>query len=458
MKHESSWSHFLLMVLACLLPLLVIFIAFGSGRAVPGWMFMAAVLLCLLMHVFLMGREREAEPESPRATTGAEAGPAPGELALRVAKRIPTEEFEADRWEESEGVIRIGGRMRAPADAVLSSARRAVGEVLERDADVLLQEDERGRPSLVVLPLETQRALQAAQPRQRPMLNLGLFLATFVTTTWAGAAHQGVDLLETPGAWTSGIPYAVALMSILGFHEMGHYFMARRHGVRVSLPYFIPVPFALGTFGAFISMPALLKSRRQLFDIGVAGPLAGLVVAIPALVVGLQWSTLLPQEPASMSHLHQGVSLNSSLLLALIAKVSMGGAIAQGHVVQLHPLAFAGWLGLLLTALNLLPVGQLDGGHMAHALLGRAKAAQLGRFSLFAMVALGFLVWPGLLFWALLVYFIAGRPGIPPQDDVTLLDGTRRRVGWLSFALLAVILLPLPHVFSRLIGLHCPYL
>jgi len=159
-----------------------------------------------------------------------------------------------------------------------------------------------------------------------------------------------------------------------------------------------------------------------------------------------------------MSHLHQGVSLNSSLLLALIARVSMGGAIAQGHVVQLHPLAFAGWLGLLLTALNLLPVGQLDGGHMAHALLGRARAAQLGRFSLLAMVALGFLVWPGLLFWALLVYFIAGRPGFPPQDDVTRLDGGRRRIGWISYGLLALILLPLPHVFSRLIGLHCPYL
>lgn len=129
----------------------------------------------------------------------------------------------------------------------------------------------------------------------------------------------------------------------------------------------------------------------------------------------------------------------------------------QGHVVQLHPLAFAGWLGLLLTALNLLPIGQLDGGHIAHALLGRTRAAQVGRFSLFLMVGLGFLVWPGLLFWALLVYFIAGRPGVPPRDDVTPLDVRRRGVGWASFALLVLILMPLPHAFSQLIGLHCPY-
>jgi membrane-associated protease RseP (regulator of RpoE activity) len=457
MSHGGSWDRVLLMILVCLLPLLIVFVAFGLGRSIPGWVFIAALLACLLMHLFLM---------RPKSTSGraveqsAEEGEsnAVGERALRFARAIPTELFEAERWEESDGVLRVGGRLRSGSTVVLEAARQAAAGVLERDAEVLIHQDELGRPTLVVLPEETQRILEQAQPRQRPMVNLGLFLATLATTTWAGAAHTGVNLIQSPGAWMEGVPYALGLMLILGFHEMGHYLVARRHGVRVSLPYFIPVPFALGTFGAFISVPALLKNRRQLFDIGVAGPLAGLIVTIPALLIGLQWSTLSPQDlDAAGHHIHQGLSLNSSLLLALLAKASLGEAISQGHVVQLHPLAFAGWLGLLLTALNLLPVGQLDGGHIAHALLGRIRAAQVGRFALFLIVGLGFLVWPGLLFWALLVYFLAGRPGVPLRDDVTPLDAQRRGVGWASFALLVFILMPLPHAFSQLIGLHCPY-
>jgi membrane-associated protease RseP (regulator of RpoE activity) len=257
-----------------------------------------------------------------------------------------------------------------------------------------------------------------------------------------------VNLLQKPAAWTVGLPYGLGVMLILGVHEMGHYLTARRHGVRVSLPYFIPVPFALGTFGAFISMPPLLKSRRQLFDIGVAGPLAGLAIAIPALAIGLRWSQVLPVDPADAGNMSQGVSVNASMLLALISKLAIGGAISQGHYLVLHPLAFAGWLGLTITALNLLPVGQLDGGHIAHALFGRARAAWVGRVALGGMVVLGLFVWPGLITWALIVYFIAGRPGIPPLDDVTVLDGKRRAIGWLGYARLALIVLPLPHALS----------
>jgi membrane-associated protease RseP (regulator of RpoE activity) len=239
---------------------------------------------------------------------------------------------------------------------------------------------------------------------------------------------------------------------------MGHYLTARGHGVRVSLPYFIPIPFALGTFGAFIRMPPLLTSRRQLFDIGVAGPLAGLVVAIPALALGLQWSRVLPVDPASAGHMSQGVSVNASMALALVSKLALGDTLAQGHYLVLHPLAFAGWLGLMITALNLLPVGQLDGGHIAHALFGRARAGFIGKVALGGMVVLGLFVWPGLITWALIIYFIAGRPGLPPLDDVTVLDGKRRAVGWFAYGLLALILLPLPHALSSTFGLHCPYL
>jgi membrane-associated protease RseP (regulator of RpoE activity) len=290
-----------------------------------------------------------------------------------------------------------------------------------------------------------------------PWLNVLLFAATLVTTTIAGAAHQGVNLFEEPGAWSVGLPYGLGLMLILGVHEMGHYVAARRHGVRPSLPYFVPVPFGLGTFGAFIRLPPLLRSRRQLFDVGVAGPLAGLAVAIPALAIGLRWSTALPLDPSGGAPGH-GVSVNASLLLALVAKATIGDVVARGHYLVLHPLAFAGWLGLMITALNLLPVGQLDGGHVAHALFGRERAQWLGKIALGAMVLLGVFVWSGLLLWAVIVYVVAGTRGAAPLDDQTPLDPRRRALAWASFAILALILLPFPHALSRGLGLHCPYL
>lgn len=225
------------------------------------------------------------------------------------------------------------------------------------------------------------------------------------------------------------------------------------------------MPFALGTFGAFIRMPPLLADRRQLFDIGIAGPIAGLVVAVPALALGLHWSEVvsgsLEASNGFMGHgalMSHGVDINSSVLFAGVAKLAMGRALTEGHTVVLHPLAFAGWLGLMVTALNLLPVGQLDGGHMAQALFGRPRADRIGTVALFAMVVLGLLVWSGLLFWALVVFFIAGRSGVPPQDAVTPLGPGRRWLGWATFALLGLILLPVPHFLSPALGLHCPYL
>lgn len=206
-----------------------------------------------------------------------------------------------------------------------------------------------------------------------------------------------------------------------------------------------------------VGVPVHLKTRRQLFDIGVAGPLAGLAVATPALALGLQWSTVLPVEANAGEGVHvaQGVSINASILLALVSKVAIGETLATGHYLVLHPLAFAGWLGLMITALNLLPVGQLDGGHIARALFGRNRAQGIGSATLVALVALGLFVWSGLLFCALLVFFIAGTPGMPPMEDVTGLDGRRRAIAWVSFSLLALILLPFLHALSPEIGLHC---
>ena len=141
-----------------------------------------------------------------------------------------------------------------------------------------------------------------------------------------------------------------------------------------------------------------------------------------------------------------------------MSKLVLGDAIAGAHDVVLHPLAFAGWLGVMITALNLLPVGQLDGGHVAHALLGTRRAARGGKLALAAMVLLGVFLWSGLLFWALLVFTMGGTRGVEPQDTATPLDARRHALAWVTFALLALILLPLPHVLAPGLGVHCPYL
>jgi membrane-associated protease RseP (regulator of RpoE activity) len=167
-------------------------------------------------------------------------------------------------------------------------------------------------------------------------------------------------------------PTAWGCFSFWGAHELGHYFAARKHGIQVTPPYFIPAPFALGTFGAFISMKGLAGDRRALFDVAVAGPLAGLVFAIPALLIGLQYSKVVADN-APPGLLHTGVDIGSSFLMAILSKLALGSAAAEGHRLILHPLAFAGWLGLLVTAPNLLPIGQLDGGHIAHALFGSRR-------------------------------------------------------------------------------------
>jgi membrane-associated protease RseP (regulator of RpoE activity) len=240
-------------------------------------------------------------------------------------------------------------------------------------------------------------------------------------------------------------------------HELGHYYVARRNGIRVTPPYFIPVPFALGTFGAFIQMRSPTENRRALFDVAIAGPLAGLAVAIPAFLIGLRSSTVVPGNPSPESMLMGGTSVGSSILFALLSKLSLGGALEYGHVLRLSPLAFAGWLGLFVTALNLLPIGQLDGGHIAHALFGRRVGGMIGTVAMWSLLLLAIFVWPGLTFWAIIVFFVAGTT-VPPLNDLTPLPPGRRWLGYAIFIILGLILAPLPHSLWSSAGIHCPYI
>jgi len=291
------------------------------------------------------------------------------------------------------------------------------------------------RPALT--PAQTSREAQGLGParsdrRRRIRLPVLLFLATCATTLLAGSPYIRTSLGIELDLLT-GLKYAIPVMTILICHEAGHFLQARRHGVRSSLPYFLPVPFGpLGTFGAVIGMDSHMRNRRALFDIGISGPLAGLVPTIAFCVLGLHWSHY------AVGHDQFG----DPLLLKWIAHWVIGPQPA-GHVIAVHPTAFAGWVGLLITAVNLMPIGQLDGGHVLYALL-RTRAHLVARLLLFAGVAA--VVLSHNYAWALMLclMMMMGPDHPPTADDHQQLGLGRSILGWLTLAFIPIGFTPTP--------------
>lgn len=268
-----------------------------------------------------------------------------------------------------------------------------------------------------------RRFLQKIFTPDRKNLQIILFLLTFLSTYFVG-----------------GPVYSVAIMSILLAHEMGHYVMCKRHGIPATLPFFIPMPFTIfGTMGAVIAMQRIIPNRRALFDVGVAGPLAGLILAFPAIVVGLKYSTII--DPSTLGN--SSFSMGEPLIFQAVRYLVIG-PVPEGMDVLVHPLAFAGWVGLFVTALNLLPVGQLDGGHIAYALFGRnSKYIYYAAFAVFAISAYFFPGW--ILMLILLAFFFFKHP--PPLDDVTPIDQKRRALGIFMLVVFILSFTPVPFKF-----------
>jgi membrane-associated protease RseP (regulator of RpoE activity) len=276
----------------------------------------------------------------------------------------------------------------------------------------------------------------AARVADRPLLHLLLLAATALTTTMAGARMAGVEPTSLRSL-AAGLPFSVTLLAILVTHEAGHYLMCRRHGIAASLPYVLPAPpmFLLGTFGAVIRVRSRFPDRRALFDMAAAGPWAGFIVALVAMVVGLRLSSVdpaLPEGPVVM--------LGDSLLTSFLARVVLH---APPDTVMLHPVAFAAWAGLLVTSLNLLPVGQLDGGHVLYAARGR-RAVLLPLLLLTMLVWLALMGSPFWIVWSVVAaaMLFLGHP--PTLNDAQPLDTWRRLGAVLSLALFLVTFVPEP--------------
>jgi len=440
-RHTTDTWWWVLLVLLVLWPLMMLFMMPGGGLLVGPFWFWLFLLVGLSILLGIGGHQ----PVPATEDTGPRMLPEPEQPAVvREVMRVDV------ATEQPSGTRIFRGRLNQNAESAYARLRAGLGG----DTVPLLQQDETAPAAIVLVPTPVGRA--TIERPIRPWVHWLLFALTITTTTWAGAAHQGVDVIREPARILAGLPYSLALMAILGVHELGHYFTARYHGIRVTPPYFIPVPMALGTFGAFIQMRSPIENRRALFDVAVAGPLAGLAVALPALLVGLQTSTIVEGDVSTLSMMG-GASVGSSVLFALLAKLSIGPAFEYGHLLRLSPLAFAGWLGLLVTALNLLPIGQLDGGHIAYSMFGHRIGNVVSTVAMWSLVLLAIFVWPGLTMWAILIFFIAGR-AVPPLNDLSPLTPGRTGLGYASFAILLLILMPLPHALWGAAGLHCPYL
>jgi membrane-associated protease RseP (regulator of RpoE activity) len=263
---------------------------------------------------------------------------------------------------------------------------------------------------------------------------------TVLSTLIAGSgAFFAFNPLTDPRRILDGMPFAFTLLAILGTHEFGHYFTARAYGASVSLPYFIPAPppFLFGTLGAIIRMRSPARDRNSLFDIAAAGPLAGLVIALPALWIGLGWSKV-AALPAGGS-----VVFGDSLLMRFMTWLAFGH-LPPGHDVFVHPVALAAWVGLFVTALNLIPVGQLDGGRIAYALFG-ARHRQVSIATFVGLLALGTITGAANWFvWAFLLFFVMGFQHQPPLDDVSPLSPGRYAIGFLCLILLVLLVPPVP--------------
>lgn len=276
--------------------------------------------------------------------------------------------------------------------------------------------------------------------RKFPFLHVFLFILTFLTTLLAGALQAGVNIFQQPFRIIEGLPFAITLITILLVHELSHYYASKKNKIEATLPYFIPAPSLVGTFGAFIKMKSPIMTRRALIDIGASGPIAGFVASVVACIIGLYMS-----EVVFLQSFESGVSLGNSILFYILSWLTLG-VTPDDYDIILHPVAFAGWIGLFITSLNLLPIGQLDGGHIAYAVFGD-KHRQISIFMIFFLLLLGLFSWEGWVLWGILM-LVLGIKHPPVIYWEVRLDPKRKLFS--LFCLIIFILTFVPHPFKLL--------
>jgi membrane-associated protease RseP (regulator of RpoE activity) len=439
---------------------------YGEDKPIPVLLAIAPFALCFSLYWWLVYRGRKPRespksdpPKSSQMNLDTDPELEPDDPASRLRPLDLTEEqqlkdcfpwsvYYLHSLEYRPQAVICRGQLRTNPD----NAYRTIQENIDRHFGdrflVVFHENwNPQQPFFVLVPNpQAQEQNQSTSERlTRPGFATLLLLITLFTTTTIGAGLSGVSsvaLQADPTLLWRGLPYSLSLLAILGTHELGHYLAAQLYKIRATLPYFIPFPVFLGTFGAFIQMRSPVPHRKALFDVSLAGPVAGLVITLPLLIWGIAHSEVVPLSDQSGLLSFDSLTPNFSLLLTLIGKLTLGEALTAQNAIDLHPVAIAGYLGLIVTAFNLMPVGQLDGGHMVHAMFGQRAALGIAQVVRLLMLLLA-LIHRELWVWALLLFFMPIRDE-PALNDVSELDNTRDFLGLLALTLLAIILLPAP--------------
>ena len=444
---------------------------YGQDTPMPAFLLIGPFVICPFLYWWLVQKGRVTPQEGP---------PSPPKQANLVLENIdnpaPKNDLKPITAEEEKSLrdcfpwgiyylqnidyrpqaILCRGKLRAVPEEAYQVIKNNVEKVFGDRFLLLFQESFQGQPffALVANPWQQKTETIETEKVTRPFLALGLLLLTILTTTVVGAGLSGItaqQLENNSSLLLQGLPYSLGLIAILGLHEFSHYFTAVKYKIKTTLPYFIPIPFFLGTFGAFIQMRSPVPTRKALFDVAVAGPLGGIIIAIPLLFWGLSLSEIVPLTNQSSLLNFQALNPQFSFFLSIVAKLALGSNLIAGKAIHLHPLAVAGYVGIIVTALNLMPVGQLDGGHIVHAMYGQKTAIIIGQLTRLFMFILA-LVQPDFLLWAIILLLmpVSDQPAL---NDVTELDNKRDLLGLFSLALLLSILLPLPEAVARWWGM-----
>jgi membrane-associated protease RseP (regulator of RpoE activity) len=348
--------------------------------------------------------------------------------------------FATETIPYQEGVV-FKGNLRGEPEAVHNRLTKSLQERLDDKYRLFLVENTDGKPVMIVLPSRTDP--QRTQLGQKAFAVI-LLIATMATSLEVGGILQNFDLLSNPERFAEALPIALGLFAILISHEVGHWLLARRHEVRLSWPFFLPA-VQVGSFGAITRFESLVPNRNALFDIALAGPAFGGITSLLLLVVGLLLS-----HPGSLFQLPNQF-FQGSILVGSLARVVLGSAL-HSPVVNIHPLVIIGWLGLVITALNLMPAGQLDGGRIVQAIYGR-KTAGRTTFATIVLLAIVSLGNPLAMYWAILILFLQRDLERPSLNEITEPDDARAALCLLALFLMITTLLPLTPALAGRLGI-----
>jgi membrane-associated protease RseP (regulator of RpoE activity) len=387
----------------------------------------------------------EGDQESPVVTAELQLEPTPTPIPeedlslIRGIFGIDTF-FATETIPEQEGVV-FKGNLRGEPEAVHKKLTKSLQERLDDKYRLFLVGNADGKPVVIVLPSRTDpRKTQLGQK----VFAVILLIATIATSLEVGGILQNFDLFSNPERFAEALPIAVGLLVVLIAHEIGHWLLARRHQVKLSWPFFLPA-VQIGSFGAITRFESLVPSRNALFDIALAGPAFGGITSLLLLVIGLllSHSGSLFQLP---NQFFQG-----SILVGSLARVVLGSAL-QSPVVNIHPLVIIGWLGLVITALNLMPAGQLDGGRIVQAIYGR-KTAGRTTFATIVLLAIVSLGNPLAMYWAIVILFLQRDLERPSLNEISEPDDARAALCLLALFLMITTLLPLTPALAGRLGI-----